>query len=73
MEPFKEEYLTSLEAAARLNQKPEVLRQWRYKKQGPKFFKFSRDVFYLRSEVERFKKLLDANGRRYARCMELQK
>ncbi len=70
---MEEKNLTTLETGKRLNVSTDRLRQWRHLGHGPAFTKFGRDAFYLRSEVERFKKLLDANGGRYARCMELQK
>ncbi len=57
-----EKYLTTAEAARALDREPNLLRQWRYLKRGPKYQYFGREAQYLQSEIDRFKKALAANG-----------
>ena len=57
------EWLTTVEAAKLLAVHPQTLANWRSWQKGPKYRLDGREVRYSRTEVERYKRVLDG-GRR---------
>ena len=50
------EYLTTGQAAFELNYSPGTLQNWRSKGEGPKFIKHRRNVYYLKSIIQEYKR-----------------
>lgn len=53
---YPEDCLTTGHAARELQVAPGTLQNWRSMGIGPKFIKHRRKVYYLKSEIERYKK-----------------
>lgn len=51
MPPADAELITADEAAARLGQKPQTLRNWRSMRKGPKYLKLGRLVYYRPADL----------------------
>ena len=51
-----EDCMTTGQAARELQIAPGTLQNWRSKGIGPKFIKHRRNVYYLKSEIEKYKK-----------------
>lgn len=51
-----EEYLNTAQAAWELRVAPGTLQNWRSMGIGPEFIKHRRSVYYLMSEIEKYKK-----------------